>query len=122
MARIHSIPIIHAKLHRPPVCVDFVRRERLNVLPAESTDHPLILVSAPAGSQPSQVWVPINRDDRTAGAAADNVDALAAGHVDAESLCALHFASPDDVHDCAADVGGSTVRQDHVHRFAGDGA
>jgi ATP/maltotriose-dependent transcriptional regulator MalT len=55
MARTHSIPIIHAKLHRPPVCVDFVRRERLNVLPVKSTDHPLILVSAPAGYGKSSI-------------------------------------------------------------------
>ena len=45
----YSIPIIRTKLHRPPVLGDFVYRERLNALLEESSDHPLTLVSAPAG-------------------------------------------------------------------------
>jgi hypothetical protein len=45
----YSIPIIRTKLHRPPVAGDFVHREGLNRLLDESFDHPLTLVSAPAG-------------------------------------------------------------------------
>jgi LuxR family maltose regulon positive regulatory protein len=45
----HSIPIFHTKLHRPPVARDFVHREGLNALLDGSSDHPLTLVSAPAG-------------------------------------------------------------------------
>jgi LuxR family maltose regulon positive regulatory protein len=45
----YSIPIIRTKLHRPPVAGDFVCRERLHALLDESSDHPLTLVSAPAG-------------------------------------------------------------------------
>ena len=45
----YSFPIIRTKLHRPPVAGDFVYREGLNALLDESSDHPLTLVSAPAG-------------------------------------------------------------------------
>ena len=42
-------PIIRTKLNRPPVAGDFVYREGLNALFVENSDHPLTLVSAPAG-------------------------------------------------------------------------
>jgi LuxR family maltose regulon positive regulatory protein len=45
----HSIPIYRTKLHRPPVARDFMHREALDVLLDQSFDHPLTLVSAPAG-------------------------------------------------------------------------
>jgi LuxR family maltose regulon positive regulatory protein len=45
----HSIPIYHTKLHRPPLARGFMHREALNVLLDQSPDHPLTLVSAPAG-------------------------------------------------------------------------
>ena len=51
----YSFPIIRTKLHRPPVAEDFVYREGLNALLDESSDHPLTLVSAPAGYGKSTV-------------------------------------------------------------------
>jgi LuxR family maltose regulon positive regulatory protein len=49
MNKKHSIPIIRTKLHRPPVAGDFVHREGLCALLDQSFDHPLTLISAPAG-------------------------------------------------------------------------
>jgi LuxR family maltose regulon positive regulatory protein len=51
----HSIPIYKTKLHRPRVARDFMLREALDVLLDHSPDHPLILVSAPAGYGKSSV-------------------------------------------------------------------
>ncbi len=45
----YLIPVISTKLHRPPVARDFLCRQGLCEILDESTDHPLTLVSAPAG-------------------------------------------------------------------------
>ena len=55
MAGKHSIPIYKTKLHRPRVARDFMQREALDVLLDHSSDHPLTLVSAPAGYGKSSV-------------------------------------------------------------------
>ena len=55
-----TLPIIRTKLHRPPVAGDIVRLEGLSALLEEKSDHPLTLVSAPAGYGKSTVvshWI-----------------------------------------------------------------
>ncbi len=72
----YSIPIIRTKLHRPPVARDFVHREGLNALLDESSDHPLTLVSAPAGYGKSTVvsqWLE-SRDVQNAWLSLDLTD------------------------------------------------
>ncbi len=72
----YSIPIIRTKLYRPSVASDFVYREGLDALLDESSDHPLTLVSAPAGYGKSTVvshWIE-TRDGLNAWLTLDGVD------------------------------------------------
>ena len=72
----YSFPIIRTKLHRPPVAGDFLYREGLNALLDESSDHPLTLVSAPAGYGKSTItshWIK-TRDNPNAWLSLDGTD------------------------------------------------
>ena len=44
-----QIPLLRTKLHRPPVPRDYVHRPRLTARLEDGRNHPLVLVSAPAG-------------------------------------------------------------------------
>ncbi len=51
----YLIPVISTKLHRPPVARDFVCREGLRDMLNGNAEHPLTLVSAPAGYGKSSI-------------------------------------------------------------------
>jgi LuxR family maltose regulon positive regulatory protein len=76
ISKTHSIPIFHAKLHRPPVARDFMRREALDALLDQSPAHALTLVSAPAGCGKSSAvnhWLE-TRDVQSAWLSLDATD------------------------------------------------